>query len=92
MSANETTDPISQRFIAATNVLKDLNGWLERKGAEPPQCVIERAAFHVMYPQEYYAWWKTFGFLDPRQETETHAMEDAAIQKVQPNWQRNASS
>lgn len=78
----------AERFRAAARVLRDVNEWLARQGADPPLCVIERMEHHQMTVEQYYQWWKSFKFLDPRQQDEMHAIEDSAIHKVQPEWVR----
>jgi hypothetical protein len=82
----EGLERMEERFRVATVALKDVNDWLDRKGENPPQCIIERAAFHAMYPEEYYTYYKSLDMMDTR---EIHAIEDWAIHQVQPEWKRN---
>lgn len=88
-TTNEGMERAGQRFAAASAVLKEMNGWMDRKGAEPPECIIFRATEKGMTPEAYYEWYKSLPFLDPQCSEEQHAIEDRAIQKVQPEWRRN---
>ena len=85
----EGLERAGERFRVCTSVLRDIGDWLDRHGTEPPECVLVRASEVTMSPEAYYAYWKSFGFLDPRQRVETDAMQDWAIHLVQPNWKRN---
>lgn len=86
---NEAMERAGERFRVCTTALKEINEWLDREGENPPKCILVRAEEWGMTTDAYYAYWKTFGFLDPRQQEETHAIEDWAIHQVQPNWKRN---
>lgn len=88
-STPEGLERAGERFRAATAALKDLNEWLDRKGENPPQCIIERAAFHIMYPEEYYAYYMSLAWDDDR---ERRAITDWAIHQVQPEWKRNPNT
>lgn len=86
---DEQMERAGERFRVCATVLREVNEWHDRKGANPPTCIIVRAQHNNMTVDQYYDWWKSFKFLDPRQQEETHAIEDWAIHQVQPNWKRN---
>lgn len=80
------------RLQAVNIVLKEVNAWLERDGVHPPTCIIERATYFIMTPEEYHQMWKSWGFLDQRLIDEMHAIEDAAIRRVDPAWVRRETA
>lgn len=85
-----TTDPISQRFEAATAAIREIGVWLDSQGETASEGILSRASGKGMTSQEYFHWWKSCEFLDPRLDVEQHELEDYAIRKVQPNWRRRS--
>lgn len=85
----EEFDRASERFRVASAALRDLNGWLDRKGDNPPECVVVRAAALNMSPAEYYDHYRAIHKRDWLDDTEQHAIQDWAIHQVQPEWKRN---
>lgn len=86
---SEEFDRASERFRVATAALRNLNDWLDRKGFNPPECVMARAAALNMPPEAYYKYYTALHKRDWLDSTEQHAIEDWAIQQVQPEWKRN---
>lgn len=88
-STPEEMERAGERFRAATAALKAIESWLDRKGENPPGCVVERAKILEMTPETYYQHYQAGVRRNWLDNTEEQAMEDWAIHQVQPNWKRN---